>query len=184
MQIRRSAGALAVAVTASLAVAAAAVTAPHQTTVALTAQPLHHTTTLAPQGLTTFTVTCPKGYAPSSGGVTAPVFGTVALKSAPTVGGGGWTFRFLNKSAQAQTVTVVVICVKARPMKIALKVTAVPPFPVKGVKAVIAAIGAGEKRTVKVTCPKDYAPLGYGYDLQPGGSASTARAPRQTSSPT
>lgn len=170
MRIRRWAGVIAVVTTASLAIAAAAVTAPRQTTVSLTAQPLHHTATLAPQGLTTFTVTCPKGYAPSSGGVTAPVFGTVALRSAPTVGGGGWTFRFLNKTAQVQTVTVVVTCVKARPLKLPkLKVSVVPPYSVKSVNAAIAAIGAGEKKTVRVTCPKDYAPVGSGYDLQPGG---------------
>jgi hypothetical protein len=161
---------MAVVATAALAVAATASTAPGQTTVALTSQPIHHSATLAPNGLTTFTVTCPKGYAASSGGVTAPVFGTVALKSAPSAAGSGWTFRFLNKTAQAQTVMVVVTCVKPRPLKLPkLKASVVPAYSVKSVKAAIAAIGAGERKTVKVTCPKDYAPVGSGYDLQPGG---------------
>jgi hypothetical protein len=151
-------------------VAAAASTAPRQTVVAVATRPLHHTATLAPQALTTFVVTCPKGYWASSGGTTAPVFGTVSLKSAPSGTGVGWQFRFLNKTAQPQTVTVVVTCVKARPIKIPkLKVTAPAPFPLKGVKTVIGAIGAGQKRTVTVTCPKDYAPVGSGYDVQPGG---------------
>ena len=91
MNVRRAAGVIVAAAAAGLALAFGVAAAPSQGGGAIVAQPLHHTAQLAPLAPTTFTVTCPKGYAPSSGGVTAPVFGVVALKSYPTIGGGGWT---------------------------------------------------------------------------------------------
>ena len=127
---------------------------------------VHHTQAVPAGQTVRFTVTCPPPMRAVAGAVSAIGAHSIALLSVPTATG-AWAFGLRNTDpAAADTVTVVVTCVRPRLIVPAgLKVK-----PLQAVRTATATriVPPGATATVGSDCPKGTRPVGVG-EVLPGG---------------
>jgi hypothetical protein len=154
-----------VLMSAALVVASSATS---QTARDVLARSVARTVSLPSNSITAVTLSCPSGYAAASGGVatSAPGASTLAVKP---VGSRAYAFRLGNPSgSRRRDVRVAVACRR-------IPASAPGPasyFELRRLETRPAAVGAGGRKQVALSCPRGTAAVGGGFELDPRKAGS------------